>query len=59
MEIGRREFLKAAALGTASMAAAGVLGSHVFAEESEEEKEFAGKKKFAGVGCTRAVADDI
>ena len=59
MEIGRREFLKAAALGTASMAAAGVLGSHVFAEESEEEKEFAGKKKFAGVGCTRVVADDI
>ncbi len=33
--MGRREFLKAAALGTAGMAAAGLFGTSVFAGETE------------------------
>ena len=56
--MGRREFLKAAALGTAGMAAAGLFGTSVFAGEteavsgetpsgSEQAVPFKGKKKFA------------
>ena len=67
--MGRREFLKAAALGTAGMAAAGLFGTSVFAGEteavsgetpsrSEQAVPFKGKKKFAGVGSVRKVSDD-
>ena len=58
-ELGRRDFLKAAALGTAGIAAAGMLGRPVFAQEEEKAAEFDGKKKFAGVGCVRQITDDI
>lgn len=60
MEFTRRDFLKAAALGTATMAASS-LSATVFA--SEEEKSagtpFEGKKKFAGVGSVRSITDDV
>ncbi len=58
-ELGRRDFLKAAAIGTAGIAAAGMLGTRAFAQEEEQQDEFDGKKKFAGVGCVRQVTDDI
>ena len=53
-EFTRRDFLKA---GAASIAATSVLSSgvNVFAEE----KEFQGKKKFAGIGSCRNVTDDV
>ncbi len=56
--MNRKEFLKAAALGTAGVAAAGMLGSVVMASE-EKETSFEGKKKFAGIGSVREVTDDI
>ncbi len=56
-EIGRRDFLKAAAAGVAGFAAASVLGPA--AASAEEGKTFEGKKKFAGVGSVRMVTDDI
>ena len=58
-ELSRRDFLKAAASGAAGLAVAGVLGGSAFAEEPAEGTEFAGKKKFAGIGSVRAVTDDI
>ena len=58
-EMKRRDFLKAAAIGTAGIAAAGMLGAPVFASEEEKAAEFEGTKKFAGVGCVRQVAEDI
>ena len=59
-KMGRREFLKAAALTTAGAAAAGMFAGTVFgAEEQKASAEFQGKKKFAGLGCVREVAEDI
>ena len=69
-EFSRRDFLRAAALGTAGVAAAGVLGSTVFASEETESltesgaagttaAAFSGKKKFAGVGSVRSITDDV
>ena len=57
-EMTRKDFLKAAALGTAGIAAAGMLGGAVSAQE-EEKKTFEGKKKFAGIGSVREVAEDV
>ena len=59
MEIGRRDFMKAAAVGAVGTAMAGILGSAAFAQETEKKAEFQGKKKFAGVGSVREVTDDI
>ena len=61
--MGRREFLKAAALGTAGMAAAVFAGeteavSGETPSRSEQAVPFKGKKKFAGVGSVRKVSDD-
>ena len=54
----RRDFLKGAAASAVGFAAANVFGgAAAFAEESAPE--FAGKKKFAGVGSVREVTDDI
>ena len=59
-DISRRNFLKAAALGTASVAAAGLFASAASAGEAEDKAApFEGKKKFAGIGTIREVADDI
>ena len=60
-EIGRRDFLKAAAVGVAGLAATSVLGgAAAFAEEGKTgENAFEGKKKFAGIGSIREVTDDI
>ena len=55
-ELTRRDFLKSAAVGAAGLAAAGVLGGAAFAEDGAE---FNGKKKFAGIGSVRMVADDV
>ena len=55
-EIGRKDFLKAAAAGTAAMAVSSVLSSVALAQE--ESKEFVGKKKFAGIGTIREVTTD-
>ena len=57
-EFGRREFLKAAALGTAGAAAAGMFSGMAFAAEEQKNAgpAFEGKKKFAGVGCVRALS---
>lgn len=65
-KIGRRDFLKAAALGTASVAAASMLGGAALAAETSTEGNseagaadtFQGKKKFAGVHSAREVTDD-
>ncbi|MBQ6971086.1 MAG: MBL fold metallo-hydrolase [Synergistaceae bacterium] len=55
MDFTRRDFLKASAAG---IAAASVLGSvPSFAED--KSPDFEGKKKFAGIGSCRKVADDI
>ena len=60
VELGRRDFLKAAAAGAAGAAMAGFLGGSAMAQESGEKVPgFEGKKKFAGVGCVRNVTDDI
>ena len=59
-EFARRDFLKAAVAGAAGLAATSVLGgASAFAEEAAAGNEFAGKKKFAGVGSVREVTDDI
>ncbi len=59
-ELGRRDFLKAAAAGAAGAAMAGFLGSTALGQEAEAEaSDFKGKKKFAGIGCVRNVTDDI
>ncbi len=60
-EIPRRDFLKAAAASAAGLAATGILSSvSAFAEgEPDAGKPFDGKKKFAGIGSTRMVTDDI
>ncbi len=59
-ELGRRDFLKAAAAGAAGAAMAGFLGSTALGQEAEPEAaDFKGKKKFAGIGCVRNVTDDI
>jgi flavorubredoxin/rubredoxin len=64
-ELSRRDFLRAAALGTAGVAAAGMLGGvSLAAEEQETEANvagstFNGKKKFAGVGSVRSITDDV
>ncbi|MBR2527022.1 MAG: MBL fold metallo-hydrolase [Blautia sp.] len=60
-EIDRKGFLKAAVAGTASVAAASLLGGAVFAQDNEAEtvNEFQGKKKFAGIGSVRNVTEDI
>jgi flavorubredoxin/rubredoxin len=60
-EFSRRDFLRAAALGTAGVAAAGMMGKVSLAAEDQEEEtaEFNGKKKFAGVGSVRSVTDDV
>ena len=58
-DMTRRNFLKAAALGTASVAAAGLLSPVAFAQEEEKAAGFAGKKKFAGIGTVREVTEDI
>ena len=59
-ELGRRDFLKAAAAGAAGAAMAGFLGSTALGQEAEAEAaDFKGKKKFAGIGCVRNVTDDI
>ena len=60
-EIGRRDFLKAAAAGAAGTAVATMLGGIAMASEAEASAapEFNGKKKFAGIGCVRNVTDDI
>ncbi len=60
-EFGRREFLKAAAAGAAGTAVATMLGGSVFASEEKAASapEFAGKKKFAGIGSARNVTEDI
>ncbi len=59
-ELGRRDFLKAAAAGAAGAAMAGLLGGSALAEEAPAETaQFEGKKKFAGIGCVRNVTEDI
>ena len=60
-ELTRRSFLKAAAVGTAGVAAAGILGKDVFSAHAEESAMplFEGKQKFAGIGSPRMVSDDI
>ena len=59
-ELTRRSFLKAAAAGTAGVAA-GILGNGLFSARAEtaEAPAFDGKKKFAGIGSPRMVTDDI
>ena len=62
--ISRRSFLQAAALGTVGLAATGLMGTAVAAEEEQAAAEntvlgFAGKAKFAGLGSVRPVADDV
>ena len=60
-ELTRRNFLKAAAVSTAGVAAAGLLGNGMFSARAEESAApaFEGKKKFAGIGSPRMVTDDI
>ena len=58
-DMTRKNFLKAAALGTASIAAAGLLSPAAFAQEEEKAAGFTGKKKFAGIGSVREVTEDI
>lgn len=64
-EFSRRDFLRAAALGTAGVAAAGMLGGTALAAEEQETEAaatgtaFNGKKKFAGVGSIRSITDDV
>ncbi|MBR2698069.1 MAG: twin-arginine translocation signal domain-containing protein, partial [Clostridia bacterium] len=60
-ELTRRNFLKAAAVSTAGVAAAGILGNGVFSARAEKSAApaFEGKKKFAGIGSPRMVTDDI
>jgi flavorubredoxin/rubredoxin len=62
-EFSRRDFLRAAALGTAGVATAGMLSGVALASENEEKEsaapEFSGKKKFAGVGSVRSITDDV
>ena len=60
-ELTRRNFLKAAAVSTAGVAAAGILGNGMFSARAEESAApaFEGKKKFAGIGSPRMVTDDI
>jgi len=58
-EIGRRDFLKAAAAGAAGFAAASVFGGAAAFAEEDKGKPFEGKKKFAGIGSVREVTDDI
>ena len=58
-ELTRRSFLKSAAAGAAGLAAAGILGGGALAEEAAANPEFEGKKKFAGVGSTRLVTEDV
>ena len=58
-ELTRRSFLKSAAAGAAGLAAAGILGGGALAEEAAANPEFEGKKKFAGVGSTRLVTEDM
>lgn len=55
MDFTRRDFLKASAAG---IAAASVLGS-VPSFAGDSKPDFEGKKKFAGIGSCRKVADDI
>ena len=60
MEITRRDFLKAGAVGLAATTVLG--GSNLFAEGSTLEQNansFEGKKKFAGIGSCRQVTEDI
>ena len=59
-ELSRRSFLKTAAVGAAGIAAAGLLGNPLSARaEASEAAAFEGKKKFAGIGNTRMVAEDV
>ena len=58
-ELTRRSFLKSAAVSAAGLAAAGILGGGALAEEAATSPEFEGKKKFAGVGSTRMVTEDV
>ena len=60
-ELTRRGFLKTAAVGAAGVAAAGILGGSPFSARAEEAeaKAFEGKKKFAGIGSVRMVAEDV
>ena len=60
-ELTRRGFLKTAAVSAAGLAAAGLLGDSPFAARAEEveAKAFEGKKKFAGIGSVRMVAEDV
>ena len=59
-ECSRRDFLKAAAAGAASLATASILGSAAFAEDSPDQTvPFDGKKKFAGIGSVRSITEDI
>ena len=58
MDLTRRDFLKTAAIGAAGMAAAGMLKGTGLAAQAEGA-EFDGKKKFAGIGSPRMVAEDV
>lgn len=58
-ELTRRNFLKTAAAGAAGLAASGILSPFSAMAEAGEAKAFEGKKKFAGVGSIRMVADDV
>ena len=60
-DIARKDFLKAAAWGTAGAAMATLFGGSVLAEEagSTAVESFEGKKKFAGIGSVRNVTEDI
>ena len=57
----RRSFLKTAAAGAVGIAAAGLFSGNAFEAKAEENiaAEFDGKKKFAGIGSIRMVADDV
>ena len=59
-DIARKDFLKAAALGTAGVALSSMMAGSVFAgEEADPTPEFEGKKKFAGIGSIREVSEDL
>ena len=58
--VTRRGFLKTAAVGAASLAATGLLGGTFSAQaEGAAAADFEGKKKFAGIGHTRMVTEDV
>ena len=60
-ELTRRSFLKTAAVSAAGIATAGILGGGPFSARAEEAEApaFEGKKKFAGIGSVRMVAEDV